>query len=127
MNPTLGSEIKRLRLEAGFSLRQFAGAIHKSPPYQSDIEHDRRMPSERTLRDMVTQLKPVGATYEGFKQYDGRFDPEVKEMVVRAPEANRLLRATSQLAEALSVPLNDILRDLREDVDKRLESARSRT
>ena len=82
MKPTLGSEIKRLRLEAGFSLRKFAEAINKSPPYQSDIEHDRRMPSETTLRDMVNQLKHVGATYEGFTRNEPNGREGLKQLGV---------------------------------------------
>ncbi len=119
MKHTLGGEIKRLRLEAGFTLRAFAAAINKTPPYQSDIEHGRRMPAEATLREMVEQLQHVGATYEGFKQFDTRLDEDVKELVSQAPVTNELFRAANQVAEESAVPLNDILREVKEELQKR--------
>ena len=119
MNGSLGAEIKRLRLQAGFTLRGFAAAIGKSPPYQSDIEHGRRMPSEATLRDMADQLKPVGATFEGLKQYDWRLDEDVKSLVSQAPEVNALIRAANRLAEKSGVSLNDILRELTDRLEHR--------
>ena len=120
MEHTLGDEIKRLRLKAGFTLRAFAASIGKTPPYQSDIEHGRRMPSEETLRDMVDQLKHVGATYEGLKQFDTRLDEDVKEIVSQASETNALLRMANQVAQESAVPINDILREVKEELAKRL-------
>ena len=43
---TLGSEIQRLRTEAGFTLRGFALKAEISAAFLSDIERDRRRPSE---------------------------------------------------------------------------------
>ncbi len=119
MKTTLGQEIKRLRLEAGFTLRAFAKRITKSPAYQSDIEHGRRMPSEETLREMVAVLAGVGATFDGLKALDGRLDEDVKELVSSAPETSALLRAANQLAEDSDTPLNDILRELKAELEER--------
>jgi transcriptional regulator with XRE-family HTH domain len=61
---TLGSEIKRLRTEAKITLRKFADTIGISPAHQSDIEHDRRRPSQDVLKRIAKALRSVGATYE---------------------------------------------------------------
>ena len=80
------------------------------------------MPSEETLRDIVSRLQHVGATYEGLKKFDVRLDEDVKELVSKAPETSALLRAANRLAENSNVSLNDILRELKTDLESRSRS-----
>ena len=51
-----GHEIKRLRVKANISLREFARELGHSAAFQSDIEHGRRFPSESVLQKMVKRL-----------------------------------------------------------------------
>jgi transcriptional regulator with XRE-family HTH domain len=43
---TLGQVIRDARVAAGTTLREFARTLDITPSYQSDIENDRRIPSE---------------------------------------------------------------------------------
>ncbi len=106
---TLGSEIRRLRTEAGVSLREFAKRIEVSPPHLSDIEHDRRRPSEEVLRRIVRQLRSVGATYEALDRLDARLDPETQAWAAENPGAKAMLR----MARESGRPVDEILQELR--------------
>lgn len=50
---SLGQAIRRLRLKADYRLREFALLIDLSAAYLSDIEHDRRNPTEDVLRKIA--------------------------------------------------------------------------
>ena len=109
MEKTLGSEIRRLRLEAGFTLRKFATRVGISAAHQSDIEHGRRMPSENLLRSITETLAHVGASFESFRQLDTRLGAELEEWIQQTPEARQLLRE----AKSSGKPIADVLKDLR--------------
>ena len=111
MAPALGDEIRRLRLEADITLRAFAKQLGHTAAHQSDIEHGRRMPSERVLRKIADAL---GATYEGLSELDPRLGPELEQLVKDNPEARALLRATDERAKASGKSVRDILRDLQQ-------------
>jgi len=102
----LGSAIRRLRLEAGYTLRGFAEEIGISAAHQSDVEHGRRMPSDEVLRNMATKLAKVGASYEMLRALDSRLGAEVDEWVRQSPEVGQMLR---NLKESGRSP-KDILR-----------------
>ena len=110
--PTLGDEIRRLRLKADITLRAFAQQLGHTAAHQSDIEHGRRMPSERVLRRIAEGLAPVGATYEGFRELDSRLEPELEQLVKNNPEARALLRATDERAKTSGKSVREILREL---------------
>lgn len=109
MARTLGSEIRRLRLKAGFTLRGFAGAIGVSPAHQSDIELGRRLPSEKVLRATAKALARVGGTYEALKVLDARLGPDLEAWVRRTPEIVQILRE----ARASRVPPRELLQAVR--------------
>ncbi len=109
MARTLGSEIRRLRLRAGFTLRGFAAAIGVSPAHQSDVELGRRLPSDKVLRATAKALGPVGATYEGLKAHDARLGPDLDAWVQKTPEAAEILR----LVRNSRRPLREVLEALR--------------
>lgn len=112
MAKTLGSEIRRLRLEAEVTLRAFARKLGHTAAHQSDIEHGRRMPSEGVLRKTVKKLAHVGATYEGLKELDTRIERDLEQWMQKHPEARALLRET----RASGRPVREILEEMRERV-----------
>ena len=108
----LGREIRRLRLMADITLRAFAEQLGHTAAHQSDIEHGRRMPSERVLRKIADRLAHVGATYEDLSELDFRLGPELEQLVRDNPEARSLLRATDERAKTSGKSVRDILREL---------------
>lgn len=92
MATTLGSEIRRLRLEAEFTLRGFAKMLGHTAAHQSDIEHGRRMPSEDVLRRTVDALAHVGANYDKLKELDTRLGRDLEEWIQEHPDARAMLR-----------------------------------
>ena len=58
---TLGARIKELRLAQNVSLRQFANTVGIAPAFLSDIELERRFPSNDVLQKIADHLKvPFG-------------------------------------------------------------------
>ena len=112
---TLGLEILRLRTRAGVTLRAFAESIGVSAPYVSDIEHDRRRPSEEVLRNIAKELKGVGATFEGLDKLNSRLDRDIQSWVADNPSVRQMLR---QIKKSGRDP-KDILKQLEDDARKR--------
>lgn len=108
MKDTLGTEIRRLRLAADTTLREFARRVGISAAHLSDIENGRRMPSEKVLHDITKALAHVGASYEALKQYDSRLGTELEAWVQETPQAGQLLRAVKDSGR----PIHEILREL---------------
>ncbi len=92
MSKTLGSEIRRLRLEAEYTLRGFAKELGHTAAHQSDIEHSRRMPSEALLRRTVETLAHVGADYDELKELDTRLGRDLEQWIQEQPAARAMLR-----------------------------------
>lgn len=112
---TLGQAIRRLRLEAGYGLREFAGLIGISAAYQSDIEHDRRTPTDDVLRETAKVLgRRVTITYEALRAISPRLDADVRELLQQSPEANQLLREVKQTGR----PVSEVIRQLQEHLRK---------
>lgn len=63
----LGQEIRRLRKETGFTLRGLAATLAVSPAHLSDIEHNRRRPSDELLRKIAHALRRTGATFDSLE------------------------------------------------------------
>jgi transcriptional regulator with XRE-family HTH domain len=108
---TLGQEILRLRTLAGVTLRAFAELIGVSAAYVSDIEHDRRRPSEEVLRRIAKKLKHVGATFEGLDQLNTRLDRDIQKWVATTPAVRQMLRQVKQSGR----DPKEILRQLQDD------------
>lgn len=66
---TLGKRIRELRDKADFSLRELAKKIGISSPFLSDIELERRFPSEEILAKLAAALR---VSLNDLKQYDTR-------------------------------------------------------
>ena len=122
METTLGAEIRRLRLKADITLRAFAQQLGHTAAHQSDIEHGRRMPSERVLVKIANRLANVGATYESLRELDSRLGPELEQLVRENPEARSLLRATDERARASGKSVRDILRELQQTLREEEEN-----
>lgn len=90
--PRLGPEIRRLRLKSGATLRGLAGRLGVSAAHMSDIEHDRRRPSEKLLRQIATELRPFGASFGAFQGMITGIDPEIRDWVAKTPGVRKLLR-----------------------------------
>src|SRR6185295_1239844 len=90
--PNLGEEIRRLRLRAGFTLRGLAAGLDVSAAHLSDIEHNRRRPSEKLLRKIADKLRKVGATYDALEQLISGIDTKTREWAASTPGARALLR-----------------------------------
>jgi transcriptional regulator with XRE-family HTH domain len=90
--PHLGEEIRRLRLQAGFTLRGLAADLQVSAAHLSDIEHNRRRPSDTLLRRIALKLRKVGATYEALEQLISGIDTKTREWAATTPGARALLR-----------------------------------
>lgn len=118
-NVSLGQEIRRLRMEAGITLRGFAGRLDVSAAHLSDIEHDRRRPSEALLQRIAHELRRYGATYESFEHLVTGIDAETREWVGLTPGVRTVLH---KLRESGRDPL-EILRAIEKTVRR---PARSR-
>jgi transcriptional regulator with XRE-family HTH domain len=93
MNPThLGQEIRRLRLLGGFTLRRLAADLDVSAAHLSEIEHNRRRPSEKLLRKIAVRLRKVGATYDSLESLTSGIDAKTREWAASTPGGRVLLR-----------------------------------
>ena len=88
----LGQEIRRLRLQAGITLRGLAARLDVSPAHLSDLEHNRRGPSEKLLRKIAHELRHVGATFGSLEELLTGIDPETREWAASTPGARALFR-----------------------------------
>lgn len=91
-NETLGDYVRAGRVAAGWSLRNLATRVDKTPSYLSDIENDRRVPSEETLRDLSRLLQ---LDFDLLMAAAGRFGEDADRYLRRQPTAGLLLRQLS--------------------------------
>ena len=108
---SIGDAIRRLRLAAGYTLRGFAELVEISAAYQSDIERNRRVPTDQYLRVTAKVLsRKVPVTYEVLRNLSARIEPDLQRLVERTPEVNQLLREVKQSGR----PASEVLRELQE-------------
>jgi transcriptional regulator with XRE-family HTH domain len=91
---TLGDVLRQARLDKDLGLRELARHLDKSPSYISDIENDRRVPSEEVLAALA---KLLGLDFEQLMALAGRLGAETRRLVERSPEAVALFRKISSL------------------------------
>ena len=89
---SLGDFIRSARIEADLSLRELARRIAKTPSYLSDIENDRRVPSEEVLMHIASELS---LDFDELVARAGRIGAEAERLIRRSPEAVRLFRTVS--------------------------------
>lgn len=90
---TLGQVIRVARVAAGKSLREFARIVGITPSYQSDIENDRRIPSEDVLKKIAGLLT---LDFEALMALGGRFGEDAERYLRRHPTAGALFRKLSE-------------------------------
>ena len=86
---SLGEAIRAARVEKGLGLRELARLIDKAPSYVSDIEHDRRVPSEEVLTEICKQLN---LDLDWALSLAGRLGDDANLYLRRQPAAGVLLR-----------------------------------
>ena len=109
-NQSLGDVVRDARLAKGWSLRDLAAKVGKTPSYLSDIENDRRVPAEYVLRALGGLL---GLNFDDLMARAGRFGADVERYVRQTPAAGVLFRKVSE--KKLSA---DKLRQVTEFVDE---------
>lgn len=90
---SLGDHIRTARIEKGLGLRELARLIDKAPSYVSDIEYDRRVPSEAVLRALCDEL---GLDFDRMLALAGRLGDEADRYLKRQPAAGILLRRAQE-------------------------------
>jgi len=116
-NTTLGEVIRKARVAAGRSLRDFAKGLGITPSYQSDIENDRRIPSEEVLKKIAELLS---LDYEELMALAGRFGEDAERYLRRHPTAGALFRKLSETNAPEDV-LRKMLREAEEFEHKKEE------
>jgi transcriptional regulator with XRE-family HTH domain len=119
--PYLGEEIRRLRLEAGYTLRGLAADVDVSAAHMSDIEHNRRRPSEKLLRRIADKLRKTGVTYDSLEKLLSGIDARTREWAAETPGARVLLH---RLLEA-EVDPQEIQRALEKLLGRKLKKKKS--
>ena len=110
----LGKRIRGLRLKAEISLRGLARRVKISAAHMSDIEHDRRMPSDDVLHRIVAELAHVGAKYEELRLLKPQIEEDLQEWYEKDPEVRALFRE----AKDSGLPAREILKALRDQREK---------
>jgi len=93
MTETFGEAVRRQRLAKGLGVRELARALGLSAPYISDIEYDRRVPSETVLRALANVL---GADLEALMALSGRLGDQAEDYLRRTPAARELVRVLAK-------------------------------
>lgn len=90
--PSLGGRIRKLRLKVGISLRELARRVKVSAAHLSDVENDRRTPSDDLLRRITEELSGVGAEYEELRLLKPVIERDLEKWYETDPAARALLR-----------------------------------
>ncbi len=89
----LGDIINSARLEKGMGLRALARELGIAASYLSDIENDRRVPSEAVLRDITRLLE---LDFDLLMQHAGRLGEDAEHYLRGNRLAGRLFRRIAQ-------------------------------
>jgi len=93
---TLSLEIRKLREQSGLTLRGLGAQLGVSASHLSDIEHDRRRPSEKLLRGLAHELRATGTTYDALEQHLTGIDASTLEWASVTPGVRMLFRASRE-------------------------------
>ena len=86
---TFGEWLRDIRTKQNVSLRSVAQQIDISAPYLSDVETDRRIPSEEVIEKLSELL---GVSAEEIAVRSGRIGKQAEKYIKRNPEMVRLIR-----------------------------------
>lgn len=90
---TLGEVLRDARVSLDISLRELAKRLDLAPSYLSDIENDRRVPSEEVLQNLARELK---LKFDDLMALAGRFGEQAERYLKRHPAAGQLFRRISE-------------------------------
>jgi transcriptional regulator with XRE-family HTH domain len=90
---TLGEIIREGRLAKKLGLRELARELEITPSYLSDIENDRRVPSEEVLRKLAARLD---LDADHLLAFAGRFDDDAERYLKGNPSVWALFRRISE-------------------------------
>lgn len=107
---TLGDVVREGRAAKGIKLRELARRLDVTPSYVSDIENNRRVPSEEVLARIATELD---LDYGDLVARAGRLGSDAERYMRQTPVATTLFRRISE--ERLT---EDELRQLMERVEE---------
>ena len=93
---TLSLEIRRLREQSGLTLRGLGAQVGVSASHLSDIEHNRRRPSEKLLRALAHELRASGATFDGLEEHLTGIDAKTLAWASITPGVRMLFRAARE-------------------------------
>ena len=88
-NRTIGDVVHDARAKLDLSLRDVTKKLGITPSYLSDIENNRRVPSEEVLGKLAKFLR---LDYDDLMARAGRFGQEAVRYMMRTPAAGVLLR-----------------------------------
>jgi transcriptional regulator with XRE-family HTH domain len=89
---TFGDRVRTARARKRLTLREAADRIGRSASFLSDIEHDRRLPSEDVLRHLAELLE---LDADDLMASSGRLPTDVADYLRTTPDAARLFRTLS--------------------------------
>jgi transcriptional regulator with XRE-family HTH domain len=91
---TVGDQVRDARVRAGLSLRELAKQLDgATPSYLSDIENDRRVPSEKVLSSLAQILH---LDFDELMAAAGRIGDDTDRYLRRQPTAGVLMRRLSK-------------------------------
>ena len=108
---SVGDIVNEARVRKRLGLRALARELNIAPSYLSDIENDRRVPSEAVLRDMARVLE---LDFDQLMQEAGRLGEGAEQFLRDNQLAGRLFRrmAQSQLDQEALEKLMSSLEEL---------------
>lgn len=111
---TLGDVVREGRAAKNIKLRELARRLDVTPSYVSDIENDRRVPSEEVLARIATELD---LDYGDLVARAGRLGGDAERYMRQTPVATTLFRRISEerLTEAELRELMERVEELRGD------------
>lgn len=115
---TLGRTIRKLRLKAEITLRELARRVKVSAAHMSDVEKERRMPSDDLLRRIAEELAHVGAEYEELRLLKPRIEDDLERWYAQDREVRALFRE----AKDSGLSAKDMLAGLRRAAERRKRS-----
>lgn len=92
MEKTLGDVIREARVGKGLGLRELARKLDMTPSYLSDIENDRRVPSEEVLQQLA---KALSLEFDELMALAGRLGEQAVRYMQRTPAVGALFRTIS--------------------------------
>ncbi len=93
INETLGDKIRVGRARRRLTLRALAALVGKTPSYLSDIENDRRVPSEDVINEIAHHLN---LDFNELMASAGRIGEDADRYLRRTPQAGVLFRRLSE-------------------------------